>query len=283
MDADNFTVRRMKRAEMDLAVDWAAAEGWNPGLHDAKIFYSWDGKGFFTAASGGEPLGFISAVAYGENYGFVGFFVVKPELRGHRIGVELGRAALARLDGRNIGIDGVLNKVKNYQAFGFKMAHKNSRYMGENRRPQASADVTDIKQAPLSAVLEYDAECFGQPRVKFVKSWIAQPASFGATVLAGGGKLGGYAMARKCRDGYKIGPLFADDETLAARLLDALLARLPEGEKYFLDVPETNAAAVALAQKRGLVQVFSTARMYNRYPPDLPASKIFGITSFELG
>ncbi|HLA33082.1 MAG TPA: GNAT family N-acetyltransferase, partial [Pseudomonas sp.] len=30
----------MTRAEVDLAIDWAAAEGWNPGLHDADCFYA---------------------------------------------------------------------------------------------------------------------------------------------------------------------------------------------------------------------------------------------------
>jgi len=131
-------------------------------------------------------------------------------------------------------------------------------------------------------LLDYDTACFRQHRHEFVKSWITQPDSAGAAIVRDC-KVAGYAVARKCREGYKIGPLFADDAANAEKLLDALLARLPKGEKYFLDVPETNAAAVALAQKRGLTQVFSTARMYSRYPPDIPADKIFGITSFELG
>ena len=36
----------MSRQELDLAVDWAAAEGWNPGLHDANCFYAIDPNGF---------------------------------------------------------------------------------------------------------------------------------------------------------------------------------------------------------------------------------------------
>jgi len=35
----------MSRQELDLAVDWAAAEGWNPGLHDANCFYAIDPTG----------------------------------------------------------------------------------------------------------------------------------------------------------------------------------------------------------------------------------------------
>jgi len=283
MSNDSFSVRQMTRKEMDTAVDWAAKEGWNPGLHDAELFYSWDSAGFFSAVDAQDnPLGFISAVAYGSSYGFVGFFVVKPELRGQRIGVELGRAALARLGGRNIGIDGVLNKVKNYQAFGFRMAHKNSRYMGINAEPPRPAYAQDIAAAPLAALLDYDTHCFSEQRHNFIKSWIAQPESAGAALLRGG-KICGYGIARKCREGFKIGPLFADDVRAAEEILDSLLAKLPRQARYFLDVPETNSTATALAQTRGMTPVFSTARMYSKQPPQIPAEKIFAITSFELG
>jgi len=33
-----LVVRPMSEAELDLALDWAGAEGWNPGLHDARCF-----------------------------------------------------------------------------------------------------------------------------------------------------------------------------------------------------------------------------------------------------
>ena len=50
-----------------------------------------------------------------------------------------------------------------------------------------------------------------------------------------------------------------------------------------LDTPEANPAAVALAERYGMTPVFETARMYRGGDPGLPAARIFGITSFELG
>jgi len=44
--ADGFHFRTMKRGEVDLAVDWAASEGWNPGLDDAACFHAADPGGF---------------------------------------------------------------------------------------------------------------------------------------------------------------------------------------------------------------------------------------------
>ena len=38
MDSRPLAVRRMTESELALALDWAADEGWNPGLSDAECF-----------------------------------------------------------------------------------------------------------------------------------------------------------------------------------------------------------------------------------------------------
>jgi len=48
--------RRATRDELNLAVEWAAGEGWNPGLHDADLFWDTDPDGFVCAERNGEPL-----------------------------------------------------------------------------------------------------------------------------------------------------------------------------------------------------------------------------------
>ena len=65
-------------------------------------------------------------------------------------------------------------------------------------------------------------------------------------------------------------------------VLSTLLATVGDGE-IFLDVPGINRDAVALAQDRGLVPVFETARMYTGAIPPLRLERVFGVTTFELG
>jgi len=67
-----FHVRRMRREEVRLAVEWAAEEGWNPGLHDAECFFETDPEGFFAGELNGMLMGSISAVAYDGHFGFAG-------------------------------------------------------------------------------------------------------------------------------------------------------------------------------------------------------------------
>lgn len=47
MTTDNYTIRSMSRSEVDLAIAYAAAEGWNPGKYDAESFYLCDNNGFY--------------------------------------------------------------------------------------------------------------------------------------------------------------------------------------------------------------------------------------------
>jgi ribosomal protein S18 acetylase RimI-like enzyme len=121
----------MQRAEIDLAVEWAAREGWNPGLQDADAFHAADPEGFLLGALAGEPAAVISAVRYGEGFGFIGFYIVRPDLRGRGYGLTLWNAAMARLAGRNVGLDGVVAQQPNYRKSGFRLAYRNIRHEGE--------------------------------------------------------------------------------------------------------------------------------------------------------
>lgn len=52
----DYHIKTMIREQLDLAIDWAAAEGWNPGLHDAESFYVADPEGFFMGFLNDEPI-----------------------------------------------------------------------------------------------------------------------------------------------------------------------------------------------------------------------------------
>lgn len=273
----------MQRADLDLVVDWAAAEGWNPGRHDAAAFFATDPTGFWLGELGGEPIASISAVKYGAAYAFVGFYIVKPEHRGRGYGLRLWQAALASVADRVVGLDGVVAQQDNYRKSGFALAYRNSRYEGTaGGAAPADAGIVPLADVPAAALAAYDRGCYPAERPAFLAAWLRQPerVAFG---LMRGGRLAGYGMARPSRTGFRIGPLFADTPDGAETLFAALKSRLPAGAPVFMDVPESNAAAVALATRHGMKSVFDTARMYTGRAPALPMERIFGVTSLELG
>lgn len=50
--ANDLKIRTMRREEPAFAIDLAAAEGWNPGIHDAECFFSADPGGFLIGLDG---------------------------------------------------------------------------------------------------------------------------------------------------------------------------------------------------------------------------------------
>lgn len=280
MKAGRLRVRPMKREEAAQAVSWAADEGWNPGLDDAALFYDTDPAGFFGAEVDGEVVGAASAVAYGDNFGFGGLFIVAPEYRGRGFGVPLWRHGMAYLAGRNVGIDGVLERQENYKRLGFQMAYRNIRYEGTGGGG-CPAEVQPLAGAAFGEVYAYDTAHFPAPRKRFLRMWLAQPHGV-ALAIRRDGRVRGYGVVRQCVRGCKIGPLFADGPAEAEALFQGLAAHAGEAP-FYLDTPETNPEAIALANRHGMTPVFETARMYTQGPPDLPLHEIYGVTTFELG
>jgi hypothetical protein len=72
------------------------------------------------------------------------------------------------------------------------------------------------------------------------------------------GKLQGYGVIRQCREGCKLGPLFADDADIAD-VLFTQLAAFAAGGPLFLDAPENNPAAKALVRQHNMTEVFGCA------------------------
>ncbi|BCO27810.1 hypothetical protein MIZ03_2701 [Rhodoferax lithotrophicus] len=284
----DFTIRPMSRIEFNLALDWAAAEGWNPGLMDAEPFFSVDPEGLLIGLLGHEPVAVISAVRYDAAFGFLGFYIVKPAYRGKGYGWRIWQAAMAHLGTRNVGLDGVTAQQDNYRRSGFQLAYRNVRYQGTAATTPlqatlpSNARIIPLNTLALAELSAFDRHFFPAARPDFLRRWISQPQSLALGVVSDQG-LQGYGVRRSCRTGYKMGPLFANRPELATALLDALCIDVASDAPIFLDVPESNPAAVVLAEARGMHRVFETARMYTQAAPDLALSHIYGITSFELG
>jgi hypothetical protein len=280
VSAPAFEVRTMSRADLDKALDWAAGEGWNPGLHDADAFHAADPEGFLLGVLDGEAVASISVVRYDAAFGFLGFYIVEPGHRGRGLGKRIWDAGMDRLAGANVGLDGVVAQQQNYRRSGFRYAYGNQRYAGVAPEGVAVGAVP-AGEVGIDPVAAYDRRCFPGPRRPFLERWLDMPGST-ALVLPEGDAIRGYGVVRACREGHKIGPLFADTPALAETLFRGLAGSVA-GETLFLDVPLPNAAAVALAERHGMRPVFETARMYTGEAPDVDLDRVFGVTTFELG
>jgi GNAT superfamily N-acetyltransferase len=268
----SLETRAARPEDMDLLAEWAAGEGWNPGLADAGAFHAADPEGFLIGFAAGAPVACISAIRQGEGHGFIGFYIVRPEHRGKGFGIALWRAAMARLAGRCIGLDGVVAQQANCARSGFALAWRNIRHGGAARPVGGAAGVP--RPATLDDALALDV--FPTARRAFHEAWLSAPGHRGLAIPGRG-----FGVIRPCREGAKIGPLMARDAAAARALFNGLVEGV--SGPVFLDLPEPNAAALALAREAGLQPVFETARMYTGAVPTLDLAACYGLASFELG
>ncbi|WP_454780990.1 GNAT family N-acetyltransferase [Legionella sp. WA2022007384] len=278
-----YHIARMTREEVTIAIEWARKEGWNPGLNDAECFYQTDPQGFFAGKLNGQIIAVGSAVVYDEHFAFCGLYIVDKKYRSQGYGIELTNARLRYVDDRNAGIDGVLNMVNTYAQIGYQFAHSNARYALEHTRltPKRDPNLVDLNTVPFEQLIQYDNHYFPAPRPKFLSEWIKQNTAL-ALGFVQEKQLKGYGVIRKCFEGYKIGPLFANTPAIAEKLFEQLV-EYAQGEIVFLDIPENNPFAVNLVNKYKMSKVFATARMYLKGTPKLSIEGIYGITTFELG
>src|SRR3954463_10231807 len=157
----DLSIRPMRPDEIPIAVNWAAAEGWNPGLGDAPSFATADPGGFLMGELEGPPAATVSCVNYGASFAFLGFYIVREDLRGRGHGLRMWNAAIAHAGPRVIGLDGVVAQQQNYRKSGFELAYANVRYGGTVAAPNAPlAGVVALTEVPLAAVEQYDATVF---------------------------------------------------------------------------------------------------------------------------
>ncbi len=278
----NVKITQMTKLEFQTVVDWAKTEGWIPGIHDIDSFYDTDPTGFYAARMGGEIVGTFSVVKYSANYAFAGFFIVRPDWRGKGVGLAIQHFIDTQFASFNVGIDGVLAMQEKYSHVGYKFAYGNERYGGIAKVGELDGKCRTISAGDFDSIVQFDAKFFPTERKKFLKLWLTQKDATALMAKDDEGKLCGYGVVRKCFQGNRIGPLFAETPQTAKRLLDSLAASVA-GQEFFIDVPTVNAAALQLALSKGMKSVFTTARMYTKQAPNLPLEKIYGVTSVELG
>ncbi len=257
---------------------WAADEGWNPGRDDRFAFLSADPQGFLMGRVGGVPAACISVVRYEAGHGFLGFYIAREPFRGKGFGLQIWQAGMRRMAGRNVGLDGVVERQADYRASGFTTAWSNVRFAGVPAPQEALPDVqlVDARSLPFDAVAAYDRRFFPAARDSFLACWLSLPDRQ-AIAAVRDGQIAGLGVARPSETEYRVGPLYGESPQIVALILSRLPAPLT------IDVPDINPAAIKLVTRQGMQPQFETARMYTAGAPRIDLSGLFGVTSLELG
>ena len=282
-------IRPMTRDELDVVLDWADEEGWNPGLADADVFWRIDRSGLWAVDVDGVLVGSGATIAHGSNHVVIGLVHVRPEHRRQGIATRtfpwLVDGALSRMaEGTTVALDVPDHLHDLAERFGFRPVRRIARMVGraaESRRGAHAGEVRALASVPVDAVVDYDATHVGAQRRDLLETWLHPQGGFSLGVYEGRA-LRGMAVMRPARRGYRIGPLFADDPDIAEELMGSL-SRLVLGHTVTLDVPTDNPHALALAARHGLTETSSVVHLELGDVAPAPEGSVYAVTSVEIG
>ncbi|MGF9564825.1 GNAT family N-acetyltransferase [Neorhizobium sp. JUb45] len=272
-------IRPLDAQEVGKLLEWAADEGWNPGLADAPAFLAADPEGFLGCFIADEMVAGVSAVRYDSDFGFIGLYITHPDFRGKGFGRRVWDAGMAHLAGRTIGLDGVPQQQSNYRTMGFLPAYETFRWSGRVQGAH-SEDVVRVGEDLLPPIVAYDRRFFPAGRQTFLAEWLKPPRITFAILR--NGAINGFAVLRRCQEGFKIGPLFAENSADAESLLVVCSAQAGD-EMLHIDVPGAQQTFAGFLKNHAFTRGFVTSRMYRGAPPVLDDRGVFGITTLELG
>lgn len=267
-------------SELSLILDWAAEEGWNPGLDDAEAFFAADPAGFFVALDAQDkPIASISVVNHSDDFAFLGLYIVRKDHRGRGIGLGLWRHALETAGARTVGLDGVEAQQDNYRASGFVYAGATTRFTGRITG-ELGRDIRAVDAQEIPALIQLEAVASGVSKPNYLRPWLRGSGTRTTFVKGEESACVGFCTIRTCQTGAKIGPLVAADADVARELIAHAAAGI-EGP-ISMDVPGTSTALTDLCRTMAWQPGFQTARMY-KGEFAAPEHRCFAVASLELG
>ena len=279
-----YEIRQMSKEDARQGWEWARQVGWNPGLYDWEIMTALDPKGCFAGFLDGKMVSSITAVQYQRRYGFMGLYIVAPEYRGRGYGLAIWKHAINYLTKdigvECIGLDGVLANEALYKRWGFQTSYKILQYKYVVNRT-FKRRCPAISEKHFQDIANYDLKVFKVDRAPFLHDFAFKTEAKTSEAYVAG-KLVGFAVARPCFEGYKIGPLFADDIEVARMLIESLFADLLR-QTVFIEAPESHSQAIKLVTDFDMSQGLTTVRMYTgkQYQQDI--RYVYGNTTRFVG
>lgn len=278
-----IVLRRMRAGDLAAGLRMTQAENWSHRMGDWEFHFSL-GRGWVACDVHDQVLGTAMWWPYGKNFATLGLIVVDRSLQGQGVGRQLMAMIMNDTGSRVLQLVATQAGLKLYQQCGFVA-------LGGIEQRQGMVLPGDAVPAPpgvqlravagddLPALQALDARAVGVPRETLISALVNQRGGF---LAERDGVVIGCALMRPAGRGTTIGPIIADEQSLAMALIDRCLST-PTGFTR-VDIPAQETGLGKWLDTRGLVCVDRVTLM-RRGELAQPAGKtrIFGLVSQALG
>jgi ribosomal protein S18 acetylase RimI-like enzyme len=276
----------MRRSDLAFAAECARASGRiTESAEELESFLASDPRGCWIALERLHPVGFCVARSYATS-GFLGAMVVDHARNPRQLEMDLLERAVKYL--KSFEVDNFYaevphTSVKSYERAGFV---KVARIVGFDGKVYGRSHwhVRGLHPTDLTEVLGLDRHAFRANRLALLGQRLAVSAKY-CKVLEANGKMGGFIMARRGSNGIAVGPwVVSSDVDCPADLLESLASEA-KGERLYIEVLESNTAAVELLRTLGFAESTQEIwRMRLGKPTSVgQASSLFAVASPFMG
>lgn len=277
-------VRRMQAEDLAEGLRLTRAESWSYRLEDWSLHFRL-GQGWVACDAGGRVLGTAIWWRYGEQFATVGLVVVDRDQQGKGIGRKLMHAVMGDAGARALQLVSTRAGRRLYEQCGFREQGAIDQHQGvpvaaAPLHEPAAASLRAVTSADVSTITQWDAISFGTDRRPVIAAVLESGEGKGI-IAARQGRLAGYALARPAGRGTTIGPVVAEDETLAIEMI----ARMLHGrtEIMRLDIPADATVLGGWLESAGIARIDRAAVMVRGMPmPRGGTARVFGLVSQAL-
>lgn len=283
-----FQIRRMTASDIPAAMTLKEAAGWNQVPEDWLGYLKLEPSGCFVGLVSDEVVASGTALSYDSQFGWIGMILVSPEFRRRGYATRIMETSLDYLESKACltqRLDATEAGAQVYQKFGFTQEAIVERWVRPARAAlsglEGDIQSSSITDRQIAEVCSWDAEAFGASREKLLSWYVKNEVP--SLLASGRRKPLGYVMGRAGSGAYQIGPLVAEDDTVASRLAVDFLSGIPS-KPVIADVSRDNPAAIELLERLGFSPSRRLIRMYRGKPPP-PGRKerIYFLAGFEFG
>jgi ribosomal protein S18 acetylase RimI-like enzyme len=248
-----YRIRPLIADDLPLGLHLSRQAGWNQLEADWRRALELQPEGCFVAEWNGKAAGTTTTCIFGS-VAWIAMVLVEESLRGRGIGAALMVHALAYLDHSGVAtvrLDATPLGKPLYEGLGFAEQFRLARYEG-NLPPlplSPSAQVETAVSSDWEALTALDETATRTNRRKLLKRLCGEEMH-SVRCVRHSGCVTGFLTSRPGAKATYLGSCIASTEAGPLLLADALDRYA--GQRVFIDMPETNEAAIRLVETRGL-------------------------------
>ncbi len=286
-EAAALPIERLEPRHAEAVAPLSVEAGWNQVAADWRLMID-KGHAFGIRAPSGQWIATALVLPLGPAISWISMVLVTASARRQGFGTRLLDRCLAETaqEGVAAGLDATEFGRPVYLPLGFRDVYALSRWRLEHGATSVVEAPAGVRIRPASAndlpaILACDAARSGFRRDAILAHLMSRASSVAQVAERGDGGLAGYVLGRDGHTALHVGPIVADDETIALALLGSAVGRA--GQRVILDVPDTHQKIRAWLGSQGATAPRSFMRMVRgSFPPLEDASHLFALAGPEL-